>query len=574
MGNILGSITIVNLTDSSIQSAIANTGSIYSGINGLLPNAYYRHDALKGTGYDVWERWYVPGISEEFPQSDLSKIGWYVGAAAITLLGIIATAITAGALAPAAATGIFAADMLADLGIAAAGAAINNAAISLLSAQISLGIGTVAGITGLGVTVGSPVVDYLASSKKSITNGPVWGQDHKILTVTGQIPLTTCQVTDCEGHGLVLAKIPTGTTAKTALPPTFGKELTAEEFDMMRRDGKIYQIKHRDGEYCDMTQGLVRMNLRGGGGKENRVTSGGMTLDISRLYRIQLQDFNSYLTAGGDEGDHRVYLRDDNYDLSLPCCYWQCIPTREHGGGWIFVDRLSVRALYWSGSAMLQYASETLGISIGPDGWATNVKLPGMVWNFSSPDGSLQGSIEQPGKDRICVAAHNTSGSDQIDGISFNNQNALQKWSIKVVADGSDFKNPMKISGYVYLQNDKRRLVNDEFAGTRNQSRPMESFYLRILPDIPNLKLEYMAYIENFGNTPWVKEGVTVRNNHNRIKGFAVRLIGTDAAKYRVSYMAHLSHSGDTDFYSNGEFCGYHDGDHQVEGMLVHLEKL
>jgi hypothetical protein len=71
----MGSITIVNLTNSSIQSAIANAGSIYSGINGVLPNAYYHHNAVSGTGYDVLEKWYIPGIVDDFPRSDLSKIG-------------------------------------------------------------------------------------------------------------------------------------------------------------------------------------------------------------------------------------------------------------------------------------------------------------------------------------------------------------------------------------------------------------------------------------------------------------------------------------------------------------------
>jgi hypothetical protein len=84
-----------------------------------------------------------------------------------------------------------------------------------------------------------------------------------------------------------------------------------------------------------------------------------------------------------------------------------------------------------------------------------------------------------------------------------------------------------------------------------------------------------MAHVEDFGDTDWFPEGVAVGTivKSRRLEGFAIRLTGTDAAKYRVSYMASIQDFGDTDFYHDGEFCGTR-GPRRVEGIQVHLEKL
>src|SRR5579859_7175794 len=390
----MGSITIVNLTDSSIQSAIANAGNIHSGINGVLPHAYYHHNALSGTGYDVWEKWYIPGIVDEFPSSDLSKIGWYIAGTFITAAGLFAAILSVGAATPliAAAWGTFVGTVEGATAAYTAGAALGTFVATVAAdaagaaAIAAIGYGAIAGISGVGITIGAPVADYIASSKKRVVEGPVWGQDNRILSFTGKIPLEACQVKDCQGQTITLAKIPAGTTAKTALPPQYKEDLTPQAFDMMRRKGEIYQIKHRDGEYGDQTQGFVRMNLRGGGGQEKQVTHGGITVDISKIYKIFLLKSKDAMTpsclrAGEDEDDNKVYLMQGNENQQLSCCYWQFIPTREKGlpragipirrgkapidlGGWIIVDRCNVRALCWSDGAIRQYPSEELGIII------------------------------------------------------------------------------------------------------------------------------------------------------------------------------------------------------------------
>ena len=315
----MGTITVVNLTNSPLQSAIANAGSIHSGINEILPNAYYHHNALSGTGYDVMEKWYLPGIVPEFPGHDFSRIGWSIGGALVTALGIAATVLSAGALTPlwaaygaasataatsAAAASAAAAAALSTpvalaveaLAIATAAASVADAAaasaalIAFSAAATAAGAGVAAGAGGLALLIAPPTIDYLAALKERSV-GTVWGQSNRILQFTGKLPLEVVQVKDAEGKLTPKLEIPKGMTAETAPPPTFAGDLTPQAFDRMRRTGQIYQIKHRNGEYSDVTQGLMRQHLRGAGGKEKKVTHGGITLDISKIYKISASEF-------------------------------------------------------------------------------------------------------------------------------------------------------------------------------------------------------------------------------------------------------------------------------------------
>lgn len=450
----MGRITVVNLTNSTIQSAIANTGNIHSGINGVLPNVYYHHNASSGTGYDVWEKWYIPGIVEDFPSSDLEKIGWYIAGAFITALGIVGTILSAGTLAPAWAAYVAAESAVASAVASGSAAAISAAAtlavesfnVAMLAAGATA-IGGFVGVTGLGITAGTPIADYVKALQKR-SEGTVWGQDDKILQFTGQIPLEVTQKNDANGKQTTEVTIPAGMTVETAPPPTFAGYLTHEKFDEMRRKGEIYQIKHRDGEYCDVTQGLVRLSLRGAGGKEKRVTHAGITVDISKTYKMKLVNKDSKITsdclmAGEDEGDDRVYLRKQEEGQELSCCYWQFIPTREGGvngqGGWLIVDRRYGRFLYWSGSEILQYQSEQVGatkFSLN-DGWAEHVELSGMIWNLVPASGTHQipqVSIEQPGEKRICVTGRTDRGR-AIYARSYGSPEAgdvFQTWAVLV----------------------------------------------------------------------------------------------------------------------------------------------
>jgi hypothetical protein len=88
----------------------------------------------------------------------------------------------------------------------------------------------------------------------------------------------------------------------------------------------------------------------------------------------------------------------------------------------------------------------------------------------------------------------------------------------------------VKLRGTVWLQDvGGVPLVNDQFARMRGQDRQLQGFDIRINPPIPHLKLEYMAHVEDFGDTDWFPEGVAVGTivKSRRLEGFAIRLTGT-----------------------------------------------
>jgi tyrosinase len=117
-----------------------------------------------------------------------------------------------------------------------------------------------------------------------------------------------------------------------------------------------------------------------------------------------------------------------------------------------------------------------------------------------------------------------------------------------------------------------------EFAGTKGQARRLEGFQVNLQvnfdPPIPGLGMEYMAHIQDQGDTPWVQTGqfVGTRGQARRLEGFAIRLTGPEAPNYKVSYMAHIQERGDTSFFQNGQFCGTRGQALRVEGISVSVQ--
>jgi len=113
----------------------------------------------------------------------------------------------------------------------------------------------------------------------------------------------------------------------------------------------------------------------------------------------------------------------------------------------------------------------------------------------------------------------------------------------------------------------------NEYAGTREQSRRLEGFQLTMSP-VPNLGLRYMAHLQDIGDLPFVNEGTFVgtRGQDRRLEGFAIELTGSAAPSFNVVYMAHLEGTGDTPFSRNGQFCGTRGESRRVEGILVRVE--
>lgn len=109
------------------------------------------------------------------------------------------------------------------------------------------------------------------------------------------------------------------------------------------------------------------------------------------------------------------------------------------------------------------------------------------------------------------------------------------------------------------------------WAGTKAQEKRLEGFSLKFDPPVSGLSLEYMAHLENIGDTEWYREGefCGTRRESRRLEGFAIRLTGADAQGYDVFYQAHLQNIGDTRVCKNGEFCGTRGESRRVESMIV-----
>jgi hypothetical protein len=133
----------------------------------------------------------------------------------------------------------------------------------------------------------------------------------------------------------------------------------------------------------------------------------------------------------------------------------------------------------------------------------------------------------------------------------------------------------VKLDILVHLQNiGDQSARENEFAGTRGQSRRLEGFQISFDEPAADLSMRYMAHLQDVGDVPFVNAGqfVGTRGQSRRLEGFAIELTGPAAGNYNVFYMAHLQDVGDTGFFQNGQFCGTRGQFRRVEGILVRVE--
>lgn len=114
---------------------------------------------------------------------------------------------------------------------------------------------------------------------------------------------------------------------------------------------------------------------------------------------------------------------------------------------------------------------------------------------------------------------------------------------------------------------------DNQWASIGGESRQIEGFQLNPLNG--DLTLEYMAHIAGSGDSDWAQQGqfVGTRNQSKAVEGFAVRLTGAAASKYVLSYKAHLKDKGDTAFVGDGQFCGTRGESRSVEAIWIKLER-
>lgn len=119
-----------------------------------------------------------------------------------------------------------------------------------------------------------------------------------------------------------------------------------------------------------------------------------------------------------------------------------------------------------------------------------------------------------------------------------------------------------------------REFADDDYAGTRGESRHLEGFAIAFVDRIPGLGIRYMAHVQNIGDTSWVGETEYsgTRGQGLRLEGFAIELTGPEAAKYDVHYLGHFARYGDSNVMSNGEFCGVRGEGLTIEALKVWVE--
>ncbi|HLO47013.1 MAG TPA: hypothetical protein VK211_01095 [Kamptonema sp.] len=127
----------------------------------------------------------------------------------------------------------------------------------------------------------------------------------------------------------------------------------------------------------------------------------------------------------------------------------------------------------------------------------------------------------------------------------------------------------------VHIQDIGDRIFSEgAVAGTTGQSRRLEGFQINLDSPIPGLSMEYMAHIQDIGDTPWVREGqyVGTKGQSRRMEGFAIRLTGSQASKYDVFYQAHVEGIGNTARVGNGQFIGTRGQSRRVEAISVWVQ--
>jgi uncharacterized protein YjdB len=117
--------------------------------------------------------------------------------------------------------------------------------------------------------------------------------------------------------------------------------------------------------------------------------------------------------------------------------------------------------------------------------------------------------------------------------------------------------------------------LGGEWAGTKGEARRIEGFSISLDSSFKDLGFEYMAHLQDVGDTEWFSTGqfCGTRGQSRRLEGFAVRLTGPNARNYDVFYQAHIQDIGDTNICTNGGFCGTRGEERRLEAIKIWLVK-
>jgi len=115
----------------------------------------------------------------------------------------------------------------------------------------------------------------------------------------------------------------------------------------------------------------------------------------------------------------------------------------------------------------------------------------------------------------------------------------------------------------------------ENWCGTRDQSRKLEGFSIKLPPRRPgDIGLKYKCHIQDLGDTEPKPEGefCGTRGQSKGLEGFAIWLEGGDANRFTVAYQAWLHDLGATGVYRDGQFAGTRNPSRRLEALRVWVE--
>ncbi len=109
---------------------------------------------------------------------------------------------------------------------------------------------------------------------------------------------------------------------------------------------------------------------------------------------------------------------------------------------------------------------------------------------------------------------------------------------------------------------DRQTYRDNEWAGTKRLSRPLEGFSISLAERQQDLSLRYKGHFQGDVVVDWVNEGEFLipetpkGEEPKRLEAFSIELTGPAADDYDILYSGHLQDWDDTRCFMNGALCG------------------
>ncbi len=128
---------------------------------------------------------------------------------------------------------------------------------------------------------------------------------------------------------------------------------------------------------------------------------------------------------------------------------------------------------------------------------------------------------------------------------------------------------------HVQTYGDRPWVSDGESSGTENESKRMESIYIKLENATAEDSIQYKAHVQGIGWQDWVEDGemAGTQLQSKRVEAIQIKLDGPIADKYDVYYRVHAQQFGWLDWAKNGEEAGTAGYGYRLEAFQVKLVK-